>query len=642
MNNNLEKVLQESVPWLAKILSDFTTENYGKLPPSKIEAEDLLKIFDTLTFFHRCVYSDILSTIRQALAADNKVSLKENKLVGPILRIIFDDFANMRFSYRQFSSMQDGKSWEALSFWAKDPDPFGGECKVTRRLGFELASHFAISCQIPELFTNYQKLLVGIYTQILESDGISNEEKIKLDSFGQILNKVFSADFHTKMSDEIGMCGFYETEIIRSKLKITEIEPSLLVNYKISSLMESRDSKTGLVPYNRKHKLTESDQPNLLSPWDFKINVPKTFEESITEHLVEQSRRCCACKNCRGIGHFICKHCDRNGTAKCHKCKQSGKVSCKKCKGSGTEKYKETFEKRVSCSCGNGFVTTTDFGATLFNATHIGQAYVNPNRLKKCPKCSGRGYFISEDTKTLSRPCAYCSTTGKVTCEECDGSLEITCPHCISGKIYCKPCTGGGMIEQHQIITRKLQPFIKEYTFWPEKLPKEFKKNLDKVEFKKICEIKEPAFLSMNTAKWFNQEMDENFTRHVISQITYESKSFQNEMRLALQAFSASLACFYKISYEFEKTSFASWWHPLTGEIISEDKPLAMILRGILEEADQLWNSKFYFESGVKYRLAKKLAKKDIYCLGIFNNHLDTQSLSKKLWTKIAAIFSFF
>ena len=642
MNNNLEKIVLDSSPWLSKTLANFSSENFGKFPISKNEAEDLLKSFDPLNFFHLCVISDILSTIRQALAADNKVSSKENKLVAPVLRIIFANVAEIRNSYQQFSNMQDSKSWEALTYWAKDSEPFGGECKITRRLGFELASQFAVANEIPELYTNYQKMLVGIYKEILESDGISKEEKVKLDSFGQTLNKVFSADFHKNMTREINISGLYEPEKIALQLKIIEIEPKLLINYKISSLMENRDTQKGFVPYDRAHKLPEGNQPNLFLPWDYKMKVPNTFEESQTENLVEESRRCCNCKNCSGKGHTICTHCDRKGVAKCYTCLQSGKVFCGNCNGSGTERYKESFEKRDPCSCGNGFITTTDFGASMFNASHIGQAYVNPNRLKKCPRCSGRGYHIRTDKRNLSRPCAYCSTTGKVTCDECNGTLEITCPHCIGGKIICKPCTGKGMIEHHQIIIRKLQPVAKEDSFWPEEIPEGFKKPLESVQFKTLCERIAPSLLEVNPSKWFKQNVDVTFLNHIIFHITNESKPTQENQQLALQAFSASVTCFYKLNYEFEKTSFTSWWHPVTGEIISEDKPLAMILRGILEEADQLWKNKFYFEAGGKYGLAKKLAKKDNYCQGIFNKHLKKQSFLMKLWTNLASIFSFF
>ena len=135
-----------------------------------------------------------------------------------------------------------------------------------------------------------------------------------------------------------------------------------------------------------------------------------------------------------------------------------------------------------------------------------------------------------------------------------------------------------------------------------------------------------------------------DYTFHYIADMIQHIR-YENIFKLNFLNICKNLSEYFpklEITCEFEKTSFTSWWHPVTGEIISEDKPLAMILRGILEEADQLWKNKFYFEAGGKYGLAKKLAKKDNYCQGIFNKHLKKQSFLMKLWTNLASIFSFF
>ena len=49
------------------------------------------------------------------------------------------------------------------------------------------------------------------------------------------------------------------------------------------------------------------------------------------------------------------------------------------------------------------------------------------------------------------------------------------------------------MIEHHQIIIRKLQPVAKEDSFWPEEIPEGFKKPLESVQFKTLCERIAPS-----------------------------------------------------------------------------------------------------------------------------------------------------
>ena len=180
---------------LIRFIDNSIKNDGGELPNFKSELQEILDQFNPTNFAVYSVTSDIMYTIRQALMADKKITAKEIKVVGPLVKSILKKFSELRKDYRNMIDVPDEKLWDSIQYWHKDEKPFGWGFAATQIVGIELIAFYSITQNNPTIFLDYKNMLSALYQSVLEADGMSEEEIVKLKEFNLKLNEISKIDF---------------------------------------------------------------------------------------------------------------------------------------------------------------------------------------------------------------------------------------------------------------------------------------------------------------------------------------------------------------------------------------------------------------------------------------------------------------
>lgn len=188
---------------LIRFIEESIKNDNGELPNFKSDLQEILDQFNPTNFAIYSITSDIMYTIRQALMADKKITAKEIKVVGPLVKSILKKFSELRKDYRSMIDVPDEKLWDSIQYWHKDKKPFGWGFAGTQIVGLELIAFYSITQNNPTVFLDYKNMLSALYQSVLEADGMSDEEIVKLKEFNSKLNEISKIDFLKYQYDSI-------------------------------------------------------------------------------------------------------------------------------------------------------------------------------------------------------------------------------------------------------------------------------------------------------------------------------------------------------------------------------------------------------------------------------------------------------
>jgi len=180
---------------LIRFIDNSIKNDGGELPNFKSDLQEILDQFNPTNFAVYSVTSDIMYTIRQALMADKKITAKEIKVVSSLVKSILKKFSELRKDYRNMIDVPDEKLWDSIQYWHKDEKPFGWGFAATQIVGIELIAFYSITQNNPTIFLDYKNMLSALYQSVLEADGMSEEEIVKLKEFNLKLNEISKIDF---------------------------------------------------------------------------------------------------------------------------------------------------------------------------------------------------------------------------------------------------------------------------------------------------------------------------------------------------------------------------------------------------------------------------------------------------------------
>lgn len=540
--------------------------------------------------------SDVLFIIHKGLIVGKTIDKPILVFVADFVRKLCELLGEVRECYLDFAKKSDQDIYEAIKFWYQDSDLFGYSNLESRFLFRDIAIDYALKMNHPQLFFDYKHLISGIYSAIIYKSTAGEISTRKISELNKDLNKAFVKAFYNLAVSEIINAKISKRENAKDDFIVESINPILDIKFISNTVFENRTSFESMVPDTSGLKLLPGKSASIFDP--LLINIPENFVLKNQEftYIIPESRRYGKCNKCHASQLIVCPDCNGEMKKLCVDC-SGGVIECVRCSGTGEEEYTEIFEKLVTSEDG------LDLVSTKFQ------------RIK-------------------TKPCATCSTKGKVKCQTCDGSTKIKCSLCSGqGNIKCKVCAGIGSLEFHQIlyINRNCKCSEKRFSL----CGKEFSVNLKNNNFTKIK--------SMNRISSIKKQLFENSSRNIPEDFlnaineNLDNEWFQTtESKPVFQQCDFFVSYTYEIQYTFLGFLGKAYWHP---SLKSKAFLLKGLMEGVIQASANDINNKKYFPAAKKIIFAENIGKKNADCFEDFQVHYKKLSIFMKFLVYIARLF---
>lgn len=611
----------------------FSAEN---LPKHRLQSSDLFSNQNNDDLAICLLSSDLLFTIRQALAASEVVKVQHFQRVSELVSFLAINIGRLRPEYQNYSLGMGKRTSETLKTWYQDPNLFGFANAETKFLFRDFVIRISHEKSWPEFFESYKKIVLGIYGSIIRHIPEIKTAQIKEAELETQLNRQFAKGFYNSFLSTIVHSKIATKENARANLRVLSIEPFQEVSIIVSTLFEIRSSAEEVAPCPDTTKIPKGSRAKIID--HNKINIPlgSSFDSNQFNIIIPETKRFSTCPNCSGTKQLICHECIGKKSLKCNEC-NGGKCKCVRCKGTGEEEYSDTFEKLLPCTCDRGVVAQKNGFAAAMNILtkdNPNIPYFKEVNVSKCNNCKGMGFIQKTMERIKSRPCAYCSTRGVVVCSFCEGSTRVPCVGCgASGSVDCDICDSCGTVEFRQVVQVKRNSIVSQTRFTS--VPKECNLKHDLRNFSHMATFVGHDITEKILKHPFDRKFSDLFRKAISNYLSTESQP-SDESNFIGHELKLFMNCMYRIHYSMNGIQGSSWWNP---KINSESISMNDYMAGILDYVKKAFKEKKSFEAAKKIALAENLAKLDPSCAEDFGKFYKKLGLYKKFLVYVARHF---
>lgn len=565
------------IEYEALLVADLNTSREA-FPQHRIESYWLVEKFETTHLLRCLLYSDLLFTIRKAIATGGTVKASEWTFVKGLGIYLLNGLTVLRPDYTNLPAFQEQNIAELTNIWYQDVEIFGNSCQQTKLLCRDWIMFASANDNNPELFIKYKNLSSGIYKNILDQDVGNTNSKELVNDFECHLNKQFARKFYSSLTSKVITAKISTMIELKKKFKLFSIEPFQEICIDCVTLYEKRGSFEEVVPYENRNLIPRGKKAACINPVEIKINLGYSIEAQTKDVAVPESRRWSECPNCGGGGTEVCPNCIGTRYLRCESC-LSGKLNCEHCNGNGAVKL------------------------------------------------SIPGSIVID--------CVHCASTGKMLCKKCMGSSKVECLICVTGgKVPCKTCNAYGNVEFRQVIQIKRVLTNSSVRF--STIPKECGIKIEKLIFSHYLNV-----ICRDLAdKVLNNSLDKNlslgFRDGISSHLLREKLKAQLDGEFVNQRLQVFRNFIYRLNYSLNGITCCSWWHP---KLKTESISCIDFLLGILAAADKCFSEKKSFGAAKKVILAENLSRLDSSCQEEYFNYYKKLSIYKKFLVYVARIF---
>jgi hypothetical protein len=118
---------------------------------------------------------DMLRVVRDAVYADDSLSIEEEGFVGPVAWVLINQIARHRKDYAALAAAPQRTLREALEFYSSDAKEFGYACFATKWVGAVICRQASPLCKGWSASDDYLAILRKLATSILSVDTKSDE-----------------------------------------------------------------------------------------------------------------------------------------------------------------------------------------------------------------------------------------------------------------------------------------------------------------------------------------------------------------------------------------------------------------------------------------------------------------------------------
>jgi|GEM_PF-1049339 len=607
-----------------------------KLPKHRIQSQLLFKSFNRFSLSECLLSSDLLFTVRQALAAGEVSRTIDYQKVSDLVLYLVENLTTLRPDYATPIIGTEKKISEMLKFWHQDTGFFGFANAETKFLFRDFVMMISHEENCPEYFESYKNLVMGIYGSIIRLNPEIKNHEFRLGELEYQLNRQFCKNFYNNLLSTVVHSKITSKEDAKKKLQILSIEPFQEIRVTLTLLYESRISSEEVVPCMNTSEIPKGSKAKIVDHSKITIPVGSIFEPHQFDTVIPESRRSSLCPNCKGNQQLVCHECLGKKTLKCNEC-NAGKLKCVRCKGTGEEEYSDSYEKMLPCSCDRGVVAQKNG----FNAVMNALTRNDPNipvfkevTVSKCNLCKGMGFIQKTMERIKSRPCAYCSTRGVIVCQFCEGSTRVPCSCCgASGMVDCDGCDSIGYVEFRQIIHVKRDAVVSQTKFTA--VPKECELKTDGKNFYHFATLRGNDLSERILKHSFDRRLSDSFKKAISNFILAESQPLLegNNIDKELKILSSYM---YRIRYQLNGVTAFSWWNP---KVKADSISIKEYISGILDAALGNFKSKRNFEAAKQIVLAENLSKIDPSCTDVYLKFYKKLSIYKRFLVYVARHF---
>lgn len=606
------------------------------LPKHRQQSSILFSNFGKKELAKCLLCSDLLFTIRQALAASETVKGQDFQKVSELVSFLAEILGILRVDFSKNQFVQEKRTSETLKAWFQDSFFFGFANAETKFLFRDIVIKISLERSWPEFFESYKNLVLGLYGSIISQFPEIKNIDIREAELETQLNKQFSKGFYNNFISTIVHSKIASKQDAKANLRILSIEPFQKISLVVSTLFETRSSTEEVVPCPDTTKILNGLKAKIVDHGKIHIPLGSIFDSNQFDMVIPETRRFSTCPKCNGTKQLICHECIGKKSLKCNEC-NGGKCKCVRCKGTGEEEYSDTFEKLLPCTCDRGVVAQKNGFAAAMNILtkdNPNIPYLKEVNVSKCNNCKGMGFIQKTMERIKSRPCAYCSTRGVIVCQFCQGSTKVPCSCCgATGAVDCDICQSVGTVEFRQVIHVKRESFISQTRFTS--VPRECELKLDPEHFSLLATFKGNDVGEIILKHPFDRRFSDSFRKAISNYLLAESRPI-NEGQFIGHEVKIFMNCVYRIHYSMKGIQASSWWNP---KIKTESISMKEYLAGILDLVKKNFKDKKSFDAAKKIALAENLARLNSSCSEDFDKFYKKLGLYQKFLVYVARHF---
>ena len=574
----LLNIFKDSIIELDKKFIADCNLNKELFPQHRIQSYCLFEKFQKPHLLRCLLYSDLMFTIRQAIATGGTVKASAWAYIKEIGFFLIKGLALLRPDYANIPAIQEGNISESTKIWYQDSEIFGNSCNITKLLCRDLIMFISTGNNNPELFIKYKKLCSEIYKTILNQNFENQKNTELVNDFENNLNNQFARKFYSALTSKILKAKISSKEELKQKFKILSIEPFQEIFIDCVTLYENMRSFEEVVPCKNTDQIPIGKKAVCINPLGIKIDIGKGIEEQTTDVVVPESRRYSECPNCAGRSAELCPNCNGSKCLKCENC-SFGKLICEHCNGIGSVKLS-----------------------------------IPGNNIVKC---------------------IHCSSSGKMHCKKCKGTSKVDCLICATGGVVpCETCAAYGNVEFRQIVQIKRSSISSSIRF--STIPKGCDIKIDKAIFSHYLNMTGTDLPNKVLNNFLDINLSSGFRDCISSHLLREKINSQLNGELVNQGLHIYHNFVYRLNYSLNGISCFSWWHP---KVNDDSNTIIDVLQGILASAQKNFSNKKSFTAAKKVITAENLSKFDSKCLDEFSSYYKKLNLYRKFLVFVARMF---